>query len=165
MFSRVWPWDSIWTVAYQAPCPWDSPGNSPGVDCHFFLQGIFPTQGSNPGLPHCTQTLYRLSHQGSQKVKSLSRVWLFSTPWNVDRQAPLSMGFSRQQYWSGWPFPSPGDFPNPGIEPESPTLQVDTLSSEPPGKLLVDWLIYLLQIILHSVNSFFFLIFLIFIVN
>ena len=46
----------------------DFPGNSAGVDCHFFLQGIFPTQGLNPGLPHCRQTLYRLSHQGSPKV-------------------------------------------------------------------------------------------------
>ena len=46
-------------------CPWDFPGNSTGVDCHFLLQGIFPTQGSNPGLPHCRQTLYCLSHQGS----------------------------------------------------------------------------------------------------
>ena len=44
----------------------DSPGNSRGVDCHFLLQGILPTQGSNPGLPHCRQTLYRLSHQGSR---------------------------------------------------------------------------------------------------
>ena len=47
-------------------CPWDFPGNSTGVDCHFLLQGIFPTQGSNPGLPHCRQTLYCLSHQGSR---------------------------------------------------------------------------------------------------
>ena len=44
---------------------WDFPGNSTGVDCHFLLQGIFPTQGSNPGLPHCRQRLYHLSHQGS----------------------------------------------------------------------------------------------------
>ena len=47
-------------------CPWNFPGTSTGVDCHFLLQGIFPTQGSNPGLPHCRQTLYHLSHQGSQ---------------------------------------------------------------------------------------------------
>ena len=46
-------------------CPWNFPGNSTGVDCHFFLQGIFPFQGLNPGLPHCRQTLYCLSHQGS----------------------------------------------------------------------------------------------------
>ena len=49
-------------------------------------------------------------------------------------QASLSMGFSRQEYWSGLPFPSPGDFPDPGIEPGSPALEADTLTSEPPGK-------------------------------
>ena len=52
----------------------------------------------------------------------------------VARQAPLSIGFSRQEYWSGLPFPSPGDLPNPGIKPRSPSLQADTLTSEPPGK-------------------------------
>ena len=57
------------------------------------------------------------------KVKSLSRVRLFVTPWTVAHQAPPSMGFSRQEYWSGLPFPSPGDLPNPGIEPRSPTLR------------------------------------------
>ena len=67
-------------------------------------------------------------------VKSLSRVWLFATPWTIAHQAPLSMGFSRQEYWSGVPFPSPGDLPNPGIEPRSPALQADALTSEPPGK-------------------------------
>ena len=65
----------------------------------------------------------------------LSHVRLFATPWTVAHQAPLSMGFSRQEYWSGLPFPSPGDLPNPGIEPRSPALQADTLTSEPPGKL------------------------------
>ena len=57
-----------------------------------------------------------------QKVKSLSRVRLFATPWTVAYQAPLSMGFSRQEYWSGLPFPSPGELPNSGIEPQSPAL-------------------------------------------
>ena len=52
----------------------------------------------------------------------------------MDYQAPLSMGFSRQEYWSGLPFPSPGDLPNPGVESRSPALQADTLPSEPPGK-------------------------------
>ena len=56
------------------------------------------------------------------------------TPWTVARQAPLSVGFSRQEYWSGLPFPSPGDLPDPGIEPGSPALQADSLPSEPPGK-------------------------------
>ena len=56
------------------------------------------------------------------------------TPGTVAPQAPLSMGFSRQEYWSGEPFPSPGDLPSPGMEPRSPTLQVDSLPTEPPGK-------------------------------
>ena len=68
------------------------------------------------------------------KVKSLSHVWLFATPWTVVYQAPPSMGFSRQECWSGLPFPSPGDLPDPGIEPGSPALQTDALPSEPPGK-------------------------------
>ena len=59
---------------------------------------------------------------------------LFVTPWTVARQAPLSMGFPRPEYWSGLPFPSPGDLPNPGIEPRSPALQAYSLSSEQPGK-------------------------------
>ena len=67
-------------------------------------------------------------------MRSLSRVRLFATPWTVAYQALPSMGFSRQECWSGLPFPSPGDLPNPGIEPRSPTLQADTLPSEPPGK-------------------------------
>ena len=70
------------------------------------------------------------------KVKSLSRVQLFVTPWTVAYQVPLSMGFSRQEYWRGLPFPSPGDLPDPGIELRSPALQADALLSEPPGKHL-----------------------------
>ena len=67
-------------------------------------------------------------------VQVLSCVRLFVTPWTVAYQAPPSMGFSRQECWSGLPFPSPGDLPNPGIEPGSPALQADALLSEPPGK-------------------------------
>ena len=59
---------------------------------------------------------------------------LFATPWIVARQASLSMGFSRREYWSGLPFPSPEDLPNPGIKPRSPALQADSLPAEPPGK-------------------------------
>ena len=65
---------------------------------------------------------------------SLSSVLLFVISWTVAHQAPLSMGFSRQEYWSGLPFPSPGDLPNPRIESGSPALQADSLLSEPPGK-------------------------------
>ena len=67
-------------------------------------------------------------------VQSLSHVRLFATSQTVAYQAPPSMGFSRQEYWSGLPFPSPADLPNPGIEPGSPALQTDALPSEPPGK-------------------------------
>ena len=66
------------------------------------------------------------------ELKSLSRVRLFVTPWTVAHQAPPSMEFSSQEYWSGFPFPSPGDLPDPGIEPGSPTLQAEALPSEPP---------------------------------
>ena len=64
----------------------------------------------------------------------LQGIQLFATPWTVAYQAPPSVGFSRQEYWSGLPFPSPGDLPDLGIEPGSPAFQVDTLTSEPPGK-------------------------------
>ena len=67
-------------------------------------------------------------------MKSLSHIRLFATPWAVAHQASPSMGFSRQEYWSGLPVPPPGDLPNPGIEPWSPALQADALTSEPPGK-------------------------------
>ena len=70
------------------------------------------------------------------EVKLLSHVRLFATLWTVAQQAPLSMGFSRQEYWSGLLFPSPGDLPDPGIEPRSPPLQAEALTSEPPGKLI-----------------------------
>ena len=70
-------------------------------------------------------------------MKSFSRVQLFATPWTVAYQASPSMGFSRQEYWSGLPFPSPGDLPNPGIKPGSPALQTDALSPEPPGNIYI----------------------------
>ena len=85
-----------------------------------------------------------------KEVKSLSRVRLFATLWTVAYQAPPSMGFSRQECWSGLPFPSPGDLPNPGIEPGSPALQADALPSEPPGKpnrITVDPIRYHLSVI------------------
>ena len=64
---------------------------------------------------------------GNYYVYVLSCFQLFVTPWTVARQASLSMGFPRQDYWSGLPFPFPGDLPNPGIKPVSPALQVDSL--------------------------------------
>ena len=83
--------------------PRNSPGQNTGLGSLSLLQGIFPTQGSNPGLPHCRRILYQLSHQGSQK------------------------------YWSGKPIPSAEDHPNPGTEPGSPALQGDSLPAELSG--------------------------------
>ena len=80
-FSRVWPCVTPYTAAHQAPRPWDSQGKNSGVGCHFLLQCV--------------------------KVKSLSHVWLFATQWTAAHQAPPSMGFSRQEYWSGVPLLSP----------------------------------------------------------
>ena len=81
----------------------------------------------------CIQTTLKV------KVKSLSRVRLFATPWTVARQAPLSVGFSRQEYWSWLPFPSPGDLPDTGIKPRSPTLQAESLPFEPLGAPVKPW--------------------------
>ena len=75
----------------------------------------------------CLRRPYKESER--KKVKSLSRVRLFATPWTVAYQAPLSMRFSRQEYWSVLPFPSPGDLPDPGIKPRSPALEADALTS------------------------------------
>ena len=82
----------------------DFPGKDTGVGCHALLQGIFPSQGQNPGLPHCRQILYQLSYEGSLRILE----------------------------WA--PVPSPGDLPNPRIELESPALQEDSLPTELPGK-------------------------------
>ena len=76
----------------------------------------------------------QLSHSCAVVLSCLSHVQLFETPWTVARQAPLSIGFSRQEYWRGSPCPLPGNLPNPGIETRSPTLQADSLPSKPPGK-------------------------------
>ena len=76
-----------------------------------------------------------LASSGQKAVlRRFSHARLFLTPWTAARQAPPSIGFSRQEYCSGSPCPSPGDLPNPGTEPTSPALQVDSLPSEPPEK-------------------------------
>ena len=85
-------------------CSWNSPGKNIEVDCHFLLQGIFPTQGSNPGLPQCRQILYHLSPQCCAVLCLISCVCLFVTPWTVAGQEILCpWRFSRQKYWSGLP--------------------------------------------------------------
>ena len=103
-------------------CPWSSPGKNAGVGCHFLLQHSVvtdnPSQSRLDPLEPCVCVLSRFS-----------RVQLFATLWAVAHQAPLSRGFSRQQYWSGLPCPPPGDLPHPGIKPTYPAasaLQVDS---------------------------------------
>ena len=128
------------TLCDPMDCPWDSPGQNTGVGSLSVLQGIFPTQGSNRGLLHCGQIIYQLSHKGSPRIlewvlSHVSCVQLSVTPWTMALQAPLSMGFSRQEYWSGFPFHSPRDPPDAGIEPRSLALQADSLLSEPLEKL------------------------------
>ena len=81
-----------------------------------------------------TLTPWKESYDQPKQVRSLSCARLFATPWTIAHQAPLPMEFSRQEYWSGLPFPSPGELPDAGIKPRSPALQVDALTSEPPGK-------------------------------
>ena len=93
---------------------------------HTRAQGILPHE-------HFLNILQQNIFQ-TEEVKSLSCVRLFATLWPVAYQAPPSVGFSRQEYWSRLLFPSSGDLPNPGIEPRSPTLLAEALPSEPPGK-------------------------------
>ena len=78
-----------------------------------------------------------MSHKVKVNVKSLSPVRLFEILWTVAYQASTSKGFSRQEYWSVLPFPSPGDPPDSGIEPRSPSLEADALTSEPPGNNMI----------------------------
>jgi len=82
-------------------------------------------------------------------VQLLSHIWLFATPWTMACQDPLSMGFPRQEYWSGLLFPPPGDFPDPGIKHTSPALTGGFLTTEPPGKpsLLISWSLILVSFI------------------
>ena len=81
-----------------------------------------------------SQKMFVSSYLWVRVCYSLSHVLLFATPWTVSHQAPLSMKFSRKEYWSELPFPSPGDLPDPGVEPGSSALQADCLPIEPPGK-------------------------------
>ena len=97
---------TLWTVAPGPLCPRNSLGQDTRAGGCSLLQGIFPTQGSNPDLPHCRWILYHLSPQGSPRI--------------LERVA----------------FPSLADLPDPGIEPSSPELQADSLPSEPPGEPL-----------------------------
>ena len=118
----------IWHVLYKVclPSPFLFPALRPAPSSHRGpapIQNQLPTQSS---ADTCTGFYQKFKRPNHVKVKSLSHVWLFATPWYVVCQAPPSMGFSRQRYWSRLPFPSPGELPDPGIEPWSPILQADS---------------------------------------
>ena len=111
----------------------------PACESSLFLppQGVQTRSSFNPTHPQQAWHIppYSLFYQRErEREKSLSHVRLFATPWTIAYHAPLSMGFSKQEYWSGLPIPSPKDLLDPGIKPRSPALQADALSSEPPGK-------------------------------
>ena len=91
-----------WTITWQLLCPWDSPGKNTGVGCHFLLLGILPTQGSNQGLQHCRQTLYRLSHQGSHVGALNKDIWFLSCRGFSDstRVMPLCISMKEGCLWS-----------------------------------------------------------------
>ena len=133
--SRVRHFATPWTVAYQAPPSMGFSRQEYQSGLPFPSPGDLPDPGIKPGPPTlgaCSLSCWTTREKG--KVKSLSRVQLFATPWTVAYQAPLSMGFSRQEYQSGLLFPSPGNLLDPRIEPGSPAFQGDALTSEPPGK-------------------------------
>ena len=135
--SRLVMSNSLWPHGLYSS--WNSPGQNSGVGSLSLLQE------SNQCLLHCRWTLYQWSYQGSPicicmymyihthththiyiaacVLSFFSCVRLFVTLWIIASQAPLSMGFSRQEYWNRFPFPSPGELPKPGIQPRSPTLQ------------------------------------------
>ena len=116
-------------------CPWDFPSENTGVGCHFLIQGIFLTQGSNLSLLHLLYWQAKSLHMppgkpsvNIRKRKESEVTQLFLTlcnPMDCSLSASSIHGFSRQKYWSGVPFHSSGDLPDPGIEPGSPALQAD----------------------------------------
>ena len=114
---------------YWSGLPFPSPGDlpDPGIEPTSPALEADASASGPPGKPIKDHSCYQF-----KKVKVLSRVQLFETPWTVGYQASPSMGFSRQEYWGGLPFPSPGDLPDPGIEPRCPTLEADDLTYEPP---------------------------------
>ena len=141
-FSHVLSFATPWAITLQAPQSVESFRQE-------YCSGLpFPTPGAlpHPVFPECpalTGGLFTTESPGKRKRKwSRCRVRLFATPWTIAHQAPPSMGFYRQEQWSGLPFPSPGDLSDPGIEPRFPKLQADVLPSEPPGQPFLynrDW--------------------------
>ena len=142
----------FWTSFFQAfqaisypychPFPWATPDNTFAFKCFWQKPPRKPWECSNSGEiksgPYTRQPLVRLKQTitifGKERKWSHSVLSDSAALWTVAHQDPPSMEFSRQEYWGGLPFPSPGDLPDTGIKPGSPILQADALPSEPPGK-------------------------------
>ena len=135
-WALLWKWKSLSPIrlCYPLGCnsPWNSPGQNTGVGRLSLLQGIFPTQGLNPGLPHCGQILYQLSHKESPRTLE----WVAypfsrgsSQPRNRTRFSCIAGGF-----FTNWAMREAWDLLCPGIEPGSPVLQADSLPTELWGK-------------------------------
>ena len=120
-YSHIVVWRIPWT---------EEPGKLQSIELYQFSHLVM----SDTLQPHELQHTRPPCPDGQLLEFTQIHVQIFATPWTVAHQAPLSMGFPKQEYWSGLPFPPPGDLPDPGIKPQSPALQVDSLSSEPPGK-------------------------------
>ena len=123
---NLWVGKIPWRRAWQ-PTPLFLPGES---------HGQRSLMGYNPSADKSWTRLKRLSSSSSSMLSHFSHVLLLATPWTVAHQAPLSMGFFRQEYWSGLPCAPLGDLSGPGIEPATPTssaLRTDSLPTEPPG--------------------------------
>ena len=130
----------LWTVACWAPLFMEFSRQAYWSGLPFPSPGYLPYSGMEPGLLDCRQILYHLSYEGSP-IKALLLCYFrwklrHSPLFHIlsNSQAPPSLGFSRQEHWSGLPFLPPGVLPNPGIELRSPTLQADYLPPKTPRK-------------------------------
>ena len=128
------PWDFFGRNAAKAAIPvlWPPHGRVDSLEKTLMLGGIGSRSRRGQQRMRWLDGITDSMNMVKVKVKLLSHVQLFATSWTVAYQASPSMGFPRQEYWSGLPFPSPGVLPDPGIEPGSPALEADALTSAPP---------------------------------
>ena len=123
---------TLWSVVHQVPL-------SVGYPREEYWSGLpFPSPGDlpDPGIEPTSPALAGRFYTTYAMLSHFSRFWLCATPQTAAHQAPPSLGFSRQEHWSGLPFPSPGDLPDPGIEPTSPALAADSI----PSRYTLKWL-------------------------
>ena len=128
---QEWP-QSLWDPAESSEIKFQSGARLLSYSASLKSENQLPLQGEKANST--SHSHKSISSLGACVLSCFSRVQLFVSLWTVVNQAPLSMGFSRQEYWSGLPFPPSGNLSDPGIKPGSPALQADSLPFEPPGK-------------------------------